>query len=471
MGEFHERHQIWGNHWKTIAHAQLVLNDHDFIDHSVTLADLVRSTRWVRRISLVLMFALVLSIVAMLFIPWQQSVTGKGRVITYDPNRRLQEIDAPIGGRLVEIRPGLTEGTRVHQGEVLMKIEVVDPLIKQQIEQQLEALRRKLEAERTIVLAYEQQVEAFLDVLEQTRLAQDAQVKMAEQKLKAEQENLKAMEAIFDQAEKDRQRRKDLYEQKLESRLEWELAERRAKEAAAKLAQAQAYVAAAQNELESKLAERAAKLREAQAKVDSARAVYQKSMGDVASTEKEIADIEAKRTLQVQPVYAPLDGYVLKLRGFQGGQIVSAGQPLLELVPDTTDQAVEIKVSGNDAPLVATHDRYGNPRKVRLQFEGWPAVQFSGWPSVAVGTFGGIVATVDRSDDGTGKFRVLVVPDPEDRPWPDPNILRQGARVNGWVLLEVVTLGQELWRQLNGFPPVVEVDVPSKGETLLRGKK
>ena len=37
----------------------------------------------------------------------------------------------------------------------------------------------------------------------------------------------------------------------------------------------------------------------------------------------------------------------------------------------------------NDMPMLQTG------RRVRLQFEGWPALQFSGWPSIAVGTFGG----------------------------------------------------------------------------------
>jgi multidrug resistance efflux pump len=440
-------------------------------DVSIPLADLTRCTRWIRRSALWLTFALLGSSVGALFVPWQQSVAGKGRVITYDPNRRLQEVDAPISGRLTEIKAGLVEGAAVKSGDVLMKIEVIDPILKDRLEDQFDALHRKLETERKIVFAYEQQVEALIDVRNQTRLAQDAFVRVAEQKLLAEKENLKAMEAVLEQAEKDQKRRKELFEQKVESRFELELAERRAKEAASKVAQAMAYVEAAESEVHAKEAERQYKLQEAQVKIDTAKAVYQKSLGDVASTQKELADIEGKQLLQVQPVIAPLDGFVLKLRSFQGGQIVSAGQPLLELVPATADQAVEIKVDGNDAPLVATHDEQDRPRKVRLQFEGWPAVQFSGWPSVAVGTFGGVVATVDRSDDGQGKFRVLVVPDPEDRPWPDADILRQGVRVNGWVLLNVVPLGQELWRQMNGFPPVVAFDAPSKEESLLRSKK
>ena len=96
-------------------------------------------------------------------------------------------------------------------------------------------------------------------------------------------------------------------------------------------------------------------------------------------------------------------------------------------------------------------------RHVRLQFEGWPAIQFAGWPSVAVGTFGGKVAFVDATDDGFGAFRIVVVPD-GDEPWPEGRFLRQGVRANGWILLDEVRLGFELWRQFNGFPPSVATE-------------
>ncbi len=156
-------------------------------------------------------------------------------------------------------------------------------------------------------------------------------------------------------------------------------------------------------------------------------------------------------------VKAAIDGTVLRVLQGQGNVFVKSGQPLLVLVPDAETRAVELWVDGNDMPLVS------EGRQVRLQFEGWPAVQFTGWPSVAVGTFPGVVALVDAADDGTGKFRLLITPDPADangdgladHPWPRSMQLRQGVRANGWVLLDQVRLGFELWRQLNAFPPTV----------------
>jgi adhesin transport system membrane fusion protein len=150
---------------------------------------------------------------------------------------------------------------------------------------------------------------------------------------------------------------------------------------------------------------------------------------------------------QAQTIKAPTDGTILRVLGRLGGEQVNRGEVLAILVPDTQDRAVALYVDGNDAALV----KPGSP--VRLQFEGWPAVQFSGWPSVAVGTFGGKVAFVDAADDGRGDFRIVVVPDDEDGPWPAASYLRQGVLAKGWVLLNRVSLGFEIWRQFNGFPP------------------
>jgi hypothetical protein len=138
---------------------------------------------------------------------------------------------------------------------------------------------------------------------------------------------------------------------------------------------------------------------------------------------------------------------------------------LAVLAPFTQDQHVQLMLSDNDAPLVSVG------RKVRLQFAGWPAIQFTGNPSVAVGTFGGVVKVIDAIDDGTSRYRIIVGPDRErirsgkDQPWPpfpdvkNPNApltLRPGAQVIGWVMLDTVSLGYELWRQFNAFPPTVK---------------
>jgi hypothetical protein len=140
---------------------------------------------------------------------------------------------------------------------------------------------------------------------------------------------------------------------------------------------------------------------------------------------------------------------------YERGQAVKEGQSLITIVPEASQRAAELWVAGNDMPLVQIG------QEVRLQFEGWPAVQFPGWPSIAIGTFSGTVANVDPTDNGMGQFRILVTPNKADKnEWPSDRYLRQGVRVNGWVMLRRVTLGYEIWRQLNGFPVILSKDKP-----------
>jgi biotin carboxyl carrier protein len=164
-----------------------------------------------------------------------------------------------------------------------------------------------------------------------------------------------------------------------------------------------------------------------------------------AATELQKAEIQLSRQA-LQKITAPMDATVVSIHAGSAIRYVKEGDILASFVPSNAKPAIELFINGNDVPLVYPG------RKVRLQFEGWPVVQFSGWPSLAVGTFGGVVTVVDSSVSPQGKFRILVIEDPED-PWPSSHFLRFGAKARGWVTLDTVRLGYELWRRLNDFPP------------------
>ena len=416
---------------------------------------LVRSSRIVRRVAKVLLVLLAVGIVSALFAPWQQTVTGGGRVVAYAPLQRQQVVEAPISGRIEEWEPNIQEGVLVRKGQKILEIKDNDPNLQESLANQLAATQREMEMNYAISTAYDGQVKAFETVLTQTVSAADEYVRMAGEKIKAVERGLEAEQAAEQQELANLQRQQKLFEDGLVSKLTLQVAERKSKEAAAKVKQAEAYVESAKSELSAKKSERSAKEREASTKIDSSMAAYRKALADVAKTEKEVAVLRTKvAQQQSQVVIAPRDGYILKLLANQGGDMVKQGDPLFVLVPETHERAVEVWLYGNDAPLVEVG------RHVRLQFEGWPAVQFVGWPSVAVGTFGGVVKTVDSTDDGKGKFRVVILPDEEDDQWPSQQFLRQGTRANAWILLNEVGLGFELWRRMNGFPPVVDVQEP-----------
>jgi len=191
--------------------------------------------------------------------------------------------------------------------------------------------------------------------------------------------------------------------------------------------------------------------------LEQANLEYTKLLVDEANASAELARMDVRLARQMtQSIRAPIDGTILRVISGQGAQIVKSGQMLALLVPETESRAVELWIAGNDMPLIREN------AEVRLQFEGWPAIQFSGWPGAAFGTYGGKVTLIDASDSGEGKFRVVIIP-LENEPWPEGAYLRQGVRALGWVLLNRVSLGYEVWRRFNGFPP--SFPGPVKGDS------
>jgi len=390
----------------------------------------------------------ILAVLALVFVPWQQNVPGRGRVIAYAPVERRQPIEAPMTARVV--RWYVQEGQRVEAGDVLVELSDNDPALVERLERQLEAVEAQIDA-ATLAVAV---AEAKIAALESARAAAVSGAtlrrEIAEDRLAGARRKVDAARAALRTAELNRGRQRRLHEAGLASTRARELAELKVETARAELDQALAALDAAEREVAARAAARDEKAASLGAKLEEARRSLQKARSDRAKAEAERTKIEValarQRTMRVP---APRGGTIFRVVARQGGEIVKQGDPLAVLVPDTEDRAVALWVDGNDAPLITPG------RHVRVQFEGWPAVQFVGWPSVAVGTFGGTVAFVDATDDGNGRFRVVVVPDANE-PWPDPRYLRQGVRANGWILLNRVPLGFELWRQFNGFPPAIQ---------------
>jgi hypothetical protein len=147
-----------------------------------------------------------------------------------------------------------------------------------------------------------------------------------------------------------------------------------------------------------------------------------------------------------QTLVAPRTGRIMRVKGDDSNAIIKQGDVLASFVPEESKRVVELYMNGRDISLI----RIG--RKVRLEFEGWPAIQFSGWPSVARGFFDGQVMAIDNAASSNGLYRILVEPTPGKPPWPQEPSVRLGAASRGWVLMDTVKVWFELWRLLNDFP-------------------
>lgn len=413
---------------------------------------LVRTPRALRLIGRLLAISIAVVGFGLAFIPWQQSVSGEGRVVAFAPLERQQELNAPIEGRIT--RWYVREGSKVKPGDLLLELTDNDPSILIRLGEEREAVL----ARRNATLTRVSSIVARQRSLDSSRQAaiRGAQnrVTMAQERIKAARHALEGTDAAQVTAKLNLERQQKLLEQGLASQRNLELAQLELVRTATERERAQASLQAALGEATALEADRFRVEHDLTAAIDDARAAEATALAEEANAAAELARLEVRLARQsTMEIKAPLEGTVLRVQSGQGNAFVKAGEPLLTLVPDTSERAVELWVDGNDMPLLS------DGRAVRLQFEGWPAVQFTGWPSVAVGTFGGEVALIDATDDGTGRFRILVRPGAAAS-WPSELYLRQGVRVNGWVLLDQVKLGYELWRRFNGFPPTVALAEP-----------
>ncbi len=385
----------------------------------------------------------VILVLALLVLPWQQFISGSGKVVAFDPKERSLLVEAPLSGRVDMIN--VLEGQKVSKDDLLFQIVDNDPNLIQNLLRQKEIMEGQRKAAEAKLKRLESQSEDLKASMPQAIQIAERQVEAAKAAQLAANQQFARIEKLF----------KD--PRGLVSEREYELAVLSRDKQVAETLKAESALVKTRLDMN-------ASLEKTLATVESARS-------DLNKVEKEYNDLIIKiNQTGRQSVTAPRDGVVFRVSVTQGS-FVKSSSPMCIIIPESENLVVEMWVDGNDMPLIQEREvdengkvlQEGSP--VRLQFEGWPAIQFVGWPSVAVGTFGGEVVFVDATDNGKGMFRVLVAPHPDEIPdgqggikqvlWPHQPILRQGVLAHGWVLLERVPLWYEVWRQLNGFPPAL----------------
>lgn len=379
-----------------------------------------------------------------MFLPWRQNVTAMGQVTAFYASERIQNIDAPVSGVISKWH--VEEGSRVKKGDVLIEISDIDTQFKQRLISQRDNQKAILAAKTEELRAYEIQQMNLISSRDARISAAQFKLDVAKQNILATTESLRAAEAVLDTARFQTNRLQRLLSDGLVSKRDVEVAERDYIIAKRSINSIQADLNSAKAEANSASADIEQITADTEAAVNSNKGLINKIRGELADSENNLTNSEIMLSRQrMQRITAPRDGIIHRLPINSESQVISQGQQLLVIVPDTNSRAVELWVNGRDAPLVVKDS------EVRLEFEGWPAIQVAGWPKANVGTFEGKVAFVDPTDNGLGNFRVMVVP-ATGIEWPSPRFLRQSVNTRGWILLEEVSIGYELWRLVNGFP-------------------
>lgn len=391
--------------------------------------------------------------VLVMFVPWTQNIQSRGYITTLQPEQRPQTIPSVIAGRIEKWY--VREGNFVKKGDTILRISEIkdayfDPNLLANTEQQIKAKELTANSYMEKVKSLDNQIDALLQTKRLKEEQAENYIQQAKLKIQSDSIEFEAAKTNYDIAERQLKRMEQLYEQGLKSLTDLETKKLKLQETQAKLIGAENKLLGSKNQLLNARVERKSIERQYRDKLSKAESEKYASLSSMYDAEAIVTKMQNQyMNYSVRQgfyyITAPQDGYVTKAIRSGLGETVKEGEKLVSVMPSQYDLAVEMYVTPVDLPLVQ------KGQTVRFMFDGWPTVVFSGWPDMSFGTFGGRVVAIDNFISENGKYRILVAPDPGDKPWPAE--LRVGSGATGMALLKNVPIWYELWRQLNGFPP------------------
>ena len=392
-------------------------------------------------------------LVACLFLPWTQNISGDGSVTTLKPDHRPQTVHNAIAGRIEKWY--VQEGDYVKKGDTILfiseiKEDYLDPNLVSNTKEQVDAKKMAVESYSDKVSSLELQSES-LGTERGLKLQQARnKIKQAHLKIKSDSMDLEAIKTQLRIAQTQFNRSTALNKEGLKPMTDVEQKKLKLQEAEAYIITQENKLLSSQNELLNArveinriTAEYAEKISKSQSDKFTALSTQYDTKAQVNKLQNQFVNYSVRNGLYY--ITAPQNGYVSRALLAGIGETIKEGTPIVSIMPAGYDIAIETYVNPIDLPLVH------RGAKVRVWFDGWPRIVFSGWPGLSYGTYGGRVVAIENFISQNGKYRVLISPDSEAEKWPKE--LSIGAGAQSIALLETVSVWYEIWRNLNGFPP------------------
>ena len=391
-------------------------------------------------------------------LPWTQNIDSRGVITTLNPEERPQTVNSTIAGRIE--RWHVHEGEFVRRGDTIvtlseMKDKFFDPEMLLRIDEQINAKKGASKSTTGKAGSLIKQISALKSALQFSLGKAQNKIQQSKLKVKSDSMDWVAVKVDYEVAMLQFGRQEKLYKQGLKSLTELEQRKLKLQEVSAKLVSIENKFLASKNELSNSIIELSSLQADYTDKISKAESEYNSTLaygfgidGEISKMKNEYSNMQIRSSFY--QILAPRDGYIVKALKAGIGETVKEGEPVTSIIMVHPELAVALYVKPMDIPLLTIG------RRVRLQFDGWPTLVFSGWPGATFGTFAGLIAVIDNIDS-KGKYRILVVPDPNEDSW--PHVLRVGTGANGWAMLNDVPIYYEIWRNLNGFPPDYMKDV------------
>jgi multidrug resistance efflux pump len=388
-----------------------------------------------------------------LFLPWTQNISSSGNVSTLYQDQRAQQINTVIPGRIVKWY--IKEGDVIKKGDTIVQLadtkdDYLDPNLVERTKDQLISKQQKLVFYNENIDAIKSQINAIKNNREFKINSYENKIEQYKRKLISDSSEVVSAEVDYKIASEQLVRGKQMYTQGVISLVELERRSAQNNKALAILTEKQQKFQNTKLEINITKIDINAIRQEADDKIFKSRSDIATYRGEIAGTTGDVAKNKNVLANYISRgnqkwLIAPQDGQIIKAKKSGINEIVKEGEMIVEMVPSKIDYAIELFIEPMDLILI------NSGQKVRMIFDGFPAIVFSGWPNNSYGTFGGRVSMVENNRNENGKFRILVIPDNQEKSWPKE--LKLGTGVRGFALLKTVPIWYELWRQINGFPP------------------
>lgn len=407
------------------------------------------NSNWLLKVLFTVFALFILS----LFLPWTQNIRSSGAVTTLNPYDRPQDIQSLIGGKIDKWL--ITQGDIVNIGDTIAilseaKEDYLDPAILANTKEQQEAKIKSADAHLSKRNFLSEQLKT-LGSLRDAKLEQlDIKKRQIELKEATAKLDLEAAQTYLENATKQFERMVIMHEKGIKSLTDLETKRLSKREAEAKVNSVNNKLDGLKNdksnitrEIEIANADYEQKYAKLEGEINSADSYRYSLLGESNKLQSKFNQIQQRQNAFV--ITSPVKGRITKVLRNGIGEYIKAQESIATIVPLNYQKSVDLYVKPNDMPLIK------EGKKVRLQFDGWPAIVFSGWPDNSFGTFGGTVYAIDNDISKNGMYRIIVVEDDSEKKWPD--LIRIGSGARGLLLLNDVKIYYELWRKLNGFPP------------------
>lgn len=415
-----------------------------------------------------LLFFLI-AILITLFLPWTQNVTSNGNVTTLRPDQRPQTLQSQIPGRIEQWF--VQEGDFVKKGDTILRISEIksdyfDTKLAERTGNQLASKNLSGASYINKIAALKRQISAIKNEQKLKQAQANNKLKQAYLKVKSDSIDLETITIKKGIAKIQYDRTYTLQQEGLKAVKDVEEKQAKLQEFVAKLiSQKNKLLTSENNVINAQLAISSIKasyldkLSKAESSLYSAESSAYETNIQASKLETSLANYNRRNSLLY--ITAPQDGYINKAIKSGIGEAFKEGEQLINIMPSAYDLAVEMYINPIDLPLIYINER------VRVQFDGWPAIVFSGWPNMSSGTYEAKVVAIENFISSNGKYRVLIVPNNKEHPW--PKAIRVGSGAKTIALLENVPIWYELWRQINSFPP--NFYQPENKEKKLKKKK